>query len=79
MIFDYSRISVECMVTLYCIYVCRLDNYISLQVFGEAVIGRAGLVIISLLVSMATFGGAHLNLFTAARYTQLVYNNTMFN
>ena len=38
------------------------------QVFGEAVIGKAGLVVISLLVALTTFGGGHSNVFTAARY-----------
>ena len=37
------------------------------QVFGEAVIGKAGLVIFSLLVALATFGTAHSSQFTAAR------------
>ena len=37
------------------------------QVFGEAVIGKAGLVIFSLLVALATFGTAHSSQFTATR------------
>ena len=48
-------------------YSNALTRYCVFQVFGKAVIGKAGLIIFSLLVALATFGTAHSSQFTAAR------------
>ena len=51
--------------------VLTYDDFLSAQavalIFGNAVIGKAGLVLVPLLVALATFGSAHSNIFTASR------------
>ena len=70
-VLSYEQIESAEAVGLVCVAMHISMPHINLwrefQVFGEAVIGKAGLVIFSLLVALATFGTAHSSQFTAAR------------
>ena len=43
------------------------NNYCNVQVFANAVIGNAGLIIVPFMVALATFSSAHVSLLSQSR------------
>ena len=50
-----------------------IHTHISLQPFGKAVMGKAGLVVIPLLVALATFGTNLSDVYASSRYEQSLF------